>query len=47
MFQESSSEAQLGPVVASNNVFFSTAPHPSPSIPWAGAAGIIIYHQQG
>ena len=40
-------EAQLGPVAASNNVFFSTAPHPSPSIPiWAGAAGIMIFHQQ-
>ena len=47
MFREPSSEAQLGPVVASNKVFFSTAPHPSPSIPtWAGATGIIISHQQ-
>jgi hypothetical protein len=44
---ESSSEIQLGLVVASNRVFFSTAPHPSPSIPtWAGATGIIIFHQQ-
>jgi len=35
---------QLGPVVASNRVFLSTAPQPSPSIPiFEGALGITIY----
>jgi hypothetical protein len=47
MYEEYSSEIQLGLVVASNKVFFSTAPHPSPSIPtWTGATGITIFHQQ-
>lgn len=40
-------KAQLGPAVASNRVFFSTAPHPSPSIPiWAGAVGVTIFDQR-
>lgn len=38
---------QLGPVVASNRVFFSTAPQPSPSIiGCGGVVGIIILQYQ-